>query len=58
MSFGLYLIGCVIFISGLVYGLSSCTYQQHWIVVGAIVSVGLAILTGAKAMRQKDPSGP
>jgi hypothetical protein len=38
-------------------GLSSCTYQ-HWIVVGAIVSVGLAILTDAKAMRQKDPSGP
>jgi hypothetical protein len=28
----------------------------HWIVVGAIVLLDLAILTGAKATRQKDPT--
>jgi hypothetical protein len=26
----------------------------HWIVVGALVLVGLGILTGVKATRQKD----
>jgi hypothetical protein len=57
MSFRLYLVGCVIFISGLVYGAVIKHIPTRWIVVGAIVSVGLAILTGAKAMRQKDPSG-
>jgi hypothetical protein len=54
MSFGLYLIGCVIFISGLVYGAVILHVTTHWIVAGAIVSLGLAILTGVKATRQKD----
>ena len=57
MSFGLYLVGCVIFISGLVYGAVIMNIATRWIVVGAVVSVGLAILTGAKATRQKDSSG-
>ena len=28
----------------------------QWIVVGSVVLVGLAILTGVKATRQKDPN--
>jgi len=28
----------------------------HWIAVGAIVLLGLGVLTGVKATRQKDPS--
>ena len=57
MSFGLYLIGFVILIGGLVYGAAILHMAAHWIVVGAIVLLGLAILTGVKATRQKDPSG-
>jgi len=57
MSFGLYLLGCVIFISGLVYGAVIMHLPARWIVVGAIVSLGLAILTGVKATRQKDQGG-
>ena len=56
MSFGLYLAGCVIFISGLVYGAVIMHVPMRWIVTGAIVSLGLSILTGVKATRQKDPS--
>ena len=56
MSFGLYLIGFVILIGGLVYGAAILHLAAHWIVVGAIVLLGLAILTGVKATRQKDPS--
>jgi hypothetical protein len=57
MSFGLYLVGFVILIAGLVYGASIMHVAAHWIAVGAIVLLGLAILTGVKATRQKDPSG-
>jgi hypothetical protein len=38
MSFGLYLIGLVIVIGGVACG------ATHWIVVGAIVLLGLAIV--------------
>jgi sulfite exporter TauE/SafE len=57
MSFGLYVVGAVIVICGLVYGAAIMHVASHWIVVGAIVLLGLAILTGVKATRQKDPSG-
>ena len=36
MSFGLYLIGFVILIGGLVYGAAILHLAAHWIVVGAI----------------------
>jgi hypothetical protein len=29
----------------------------HWIVVGAIVLLGVGILSGVKATRHKDPKG-
>ncbi len=54
MSFGLYVIGFLIVIGGLVYGAVILHVPQRWIVVGGVILLGLAILTGAKAMRQKD----
>jgi Na+-transporting NADH:ubiquinone oxidoreductase subunit NqrD len=57
MSFGLYLVGFVIVIAGLIYGAAIMHVATHWIMVGATVLLGLAILTGVKDTRQKDPSG-
>ena len=57
MSFGLYAIGFAILIGGLIYGAHLVHIPAHWIVVGAIVLAGVGILTGVKAMRQKDPVG-
>jgi hypothetical protein len=57
MSFGLYIVGFLIVIGGLVYGAVILHVPQHWIVVGAVVLFGLAILTGVKATRQKDHAG-
>jgi hypothetical protein len=56
MSFGLYSIGFVLVIAGLIYGAHLMHVPTHWIVVGAIVLLGLGILTGVKATRQRDPS--
>jgi hypothetical protein len=57
MSFALYLAGSVIDIKGLIYGVILIHMSTHGIVVGATVMLGLAILTGVKAARQKDSGG-
>ena len=56
MSFGIYAIGFAILIVGLIYGASLAHLPTHWIVVGSIVLVGIGILSGVKATRQKDPA--
>jgi len=56
MSFGLYAIGFAIVIGGLIYGAFLVHMPGHWIVVGAIVLVGIGILKGVKGTRQRDPA--
>jgi hypothetical protein len=56
MSFAIYITGFLIFISGLVYGAVLLHVPEQWIAVGAIILLGLAVLTGVKSTRQKDPS--
>jgi predicted MFS family arabinose efflux permease len=56
MSYILYVVGFVIVIGGLIGGAILLHVPTPWIVVGAVVLLGLAILTGVKATRQKDPS--
>ncbi|MGA2857946.1 MAG: hypothetical protein ABSE40_13835 [Candidatus Sulfotelmatobacter sp.] len=56
MSFGIYAIGFAIMIGGLMYGAHLMHMPTHWIVAGAIVLLGVGILSGVKATRQKDPS--
>jgi hypothetical protein len=57
MSFGLYSIGFAIVIGGLIYAAYLLHMPAHWIGVGAAVLLGVGILTGVKATRQKDPAG-
>jgi hypothetical protein len=56
MSFGIYSIGFVLVIGGLIYGACLMHVPAHWIAVGAIVLLGLGVLTGVTASRQKDPA--
>jgi hypothetical protein len=56
MSFGLYAIGFVLMIGGLIYGAHLMHIPAHWIVVGTLVLLGLGVLSGVKATRQKDSS--
>ena len=55
MSFGIYIVGFLIVIGGLIYGAVMLHIAAHWIAVGAIVLFGLAILGAVKTTRQKDP---
>jgi hypothetical protein len=56
MSFGIYAVGYALVIAGLIYGAHLLHVPAHWIAAGAIVLLGLGILSGVKATRQKDPS--
>lgn len=56
MSFSLYSMGLLIVIGGLIYAAHLLHVPTHWIVVGAVVVLGIGILSGVKATRQKDPA--
>jgi hypothetical protein len=56
MSFGLYALGFVILIGGLIYGAHLMHVPPRWIAVGAVVLLGIGIVTGVQSTRQKDPS--
>jgi xanthine/uracil/vitamin C permease (AzgA family) len=56
MSFGIYAVGFAILIGGLVYAAHLMQVPPHWIIAGAVVLVGVGVLSGVKATRQRDSS--
>jgi hypothetical protein len=56
MSFTFYLIGFIVFITGLAIGAHLMHVPPRWIGVGVIVLAGLGILSGVARTRQRDPS--
>jgi peptidoglycan/LPS O-acetylase OafA/YrhL len=57
MTFSLYSVGLAIVIGGLSYAGYLLHIPAHWIVTGAVVLLGMGILSAVKATRQKDPVG-
>ncbi|MGJ5817567.1 hypothetical protein [Paludibaculum fermentans] len=56
MSFAIYMLGFLIMIGGLIYGAVLLHVAPHWIAVGGLILLGLAILKGVRSTRGKDPS--
>lgn len=56
MSLGIYLVGYVILITGLAIGAYMLHVPQKWIGVGILCLIGVAIIHGVTATRQKDRS--
>ena len=54
MSFGIYIAGYLILIIGLAIGANMLHLPPKWIGVGVLCMVGIAILHGVTATRQKD----
>ena len=54
MSFGIYAAGFAIVIGGLVYTAHLMHVPSQWIAAGAVVMLGIGILSAVKATRQKD----
>ncbi|MEO8575334.1 MAG: hypothetical protein ABI556_01475 [Gemmatimonadales bacterium] len=54
-SFSIYLIGFIVLIVGLAVGAVLLGAPTQWIVVGAIILIGIGILTGTSRTKTKDP---
>jgi len=56
MSFGIYLVGIILVIAGLVYAAAMLHAPVQWIVVAALVMLGGGVVAAVKATRQRDPA--
>ena len=54
-SFGIYVIGFIILIIGLALAASMLGLPTMWIGIGAIVLIGIGILTGVSRTKRPDP---
>jgi hypothetical protein len=57
MSFGIYIAGYIVLITGLGLGAHFAHLPLKWIVVGVICLVGIAIVHAVTVTRHKDPVG-
>jgi hypothetical protein len=55
MSFGLYVLGYIIVIAGVAWGLSVAGLSSRYIAIIAVIMIGMAIVTGVSRTRMKDP---
>ena len=55
-NYALYMIGYVVLIGGLAYGAFLLGLPQVWIVVGAVVLLGIGIISGVTRTRQREVS--
>lgn len=56
MSFGIYVVGYLILIAGVAYLAHLFHVPQHYIIAIAVILVGIGVVTGVQATRQKDPN--
>ena len=56
MNFGIYLIGYIIVIAGVVYFMNLAHIHSQWIAAVAVIMLGAGILTAVKNTRTKDPN--
>lgn len=55
MSFALYMIGFLILIAGVAWAAVVAGVPQLYIIIGAVILLGIGILTAVSRTRSKDP---
>lgn len=55
MSFLLYIVGFIVFIAGLAWLATVLGVSQTYIMIGALILLGVGLFTGAVRTRAKDP---
>ena len=55
MNLGLYLVGFLVFVGGVAWGLSVMGVSSTYIVIACLVMLALGIMTGVTRTRMKDP---
>ncbi|HEY1961386.1 MAG TPA: hypothetical protein VGG69_03120 [Rhizomicrobium sp.] len=54
-AFSLYVVGFIILLGGLIYGAYLIHVPQTWIIVGALVIVGLGVMSAVSHTKRRDP---
>jgi hypothetical protein len=54
-SFSLYVIGYTVLLAGLAYGAHLLNVPRAWIIVGALVMIGLGVMSAVTHTRRRDP---
>jgi uncharacterized membrane protein len=54
-AFGLYVVGFFILLGGLIYGAYLIGIPHTWIVVGALVVIGLGVMSAVSQTKRRDP---
>ena len=54
-SFGIYIIGFIVLIIGLALAATMLGANSLWVGIGAVVLIGIGILTGVSKTKAKDP---
>jgi len=57
-NMAIYLIGTLLVVAGLAYGAHLLGIPDQWIVVGAVVLVGIGVVTGVANTRSKEQPPP
>jgi hypothetical protein len=55
MSFALYVVGFLVVIAGVGWGLIKAGAPIQWVIIASVVLLGIGILTGVTRTRSKDP---
>ena len=58
MSFPIYLVGLLVVIGGVAWGLSVAGVPTLYIAIASVIMLGIGILTGVAKTRQKDSPTP
>lgn len=56
MTFALYVLGFLIFIGGVAWGLITAGVRPLYVIIACVILLGIGILTGATRTRAKDRS--
>ena len=56
MSFGIYMVGYIVMMAGILMAAYLMHVPAQWIGVAAIVMIGLGILLGVTSTRRRDPA--
>ena len=55
MNFWIFLVGFLVVIAGVAWGLSVAGVSQTYILIACVIMLGIGILTAVTRTRQKDP---
>ena len=54
-AFALYVIGFIVLLGGLLYGAYLVHIPQTWIIVGALVLIGIGVMSAVSHTKRRDP---